>query len=372
MRESLHSEVGDTGPKCLNRPLPSRADLVVIGGGMCGASTARHAAEVGKQVVLLEAATIGSGMTGMSAGHAMTGFLPSPAEMVTMLGPEETLRLQRWSHESKLALRRRWIDLGLGHTITDGYLLVARTRDEREVLHGIAAYWSERIGIDGARVIVRPELASYIRSPSVDSALYDPTSFSIDPSSLKDGLRRLVGHPGIDVHEETQVVRVGSCGRHRIETARGTMTAEHVAICTGASSVDFVDGLESPMTPKPTLVGITDPIPCDVLREFLPSGIAGSDCSHDPVYWTVVRNGRVLFGCGGEPNNVRPGPHLRKRLAELVPELAGLGPSDCRQVHLDTTTTGLPVIQSNRPNLKLMHGFCGVGLATGYGGLGAG
>jgi glycine/D-amino acid oxidase-like deaminating enzyme len=93
--------------------LSPETNTVVIGAGMCGASFARHEAEAGKRVVLLDAAQIGAVMTRKSAGHVMTWFLPSPAEMSAILGPQETLRLQRWSHESKLALRHRWIDLGL-------------------------------------------------------------------------------------------------------------------------------------------------------------------------------------------------------------------------------------------------------------------
>lgn len=72
--------------------LSCHADLVVVGAGMCGVSFARHAAEAGKRVVLLEANLVGSGMTGSSAGHVMTGFYPSPAEMISKIGAIETLR----------------------------------------------------------------------------------------------------------------------------------------------------------------------------------------------------------------------------------------------------------------------------------------
>ena len=52
-------------------------DLCVIGAGMCGVSTARAAADVGLSVILFDAHSIGHGATGKSAGHVMTGFLPS-------------------------------------------------------------------------------------------------------------------------------------------------------------------------------------------------------------------------------------------------------------------------------------------------------
>ena len=414
------------------RGQPSRhADLVVVGAGMCGVSFARHAAEAGKRVVLLDSGSIGSGMTGSSAGHVMTGFLPSPAEMISKVGAVETLRLQRWSHESKLALRRRWADLGLGHAITDGYLLVARNREEREVIQGIAAYWREELNIEDVRVTSGQELVDYIRSPTVDSALYDPTSFCIDPPALVEGLRLLVRHREIDVHEETRVVHVASdSGRQRIETTRGTMTAERIVVCTGASVIDFVDGAASPMITKRTRFVVTDPIPREILRLVLPAGLSGSDCSHDPDYWTVLRDGRLMVGCGGgadppaqpdrgtacdalqvkirgaasgpcqgqalgtqsakrvhgpasggpfeghsdddspaQPDRAdatEPG-QTKEHLKRLFPSLADHLRGHHLVAEVDTTPSGLPEMREVRPGLVVAHGFSGLGLAAGYG-----
>ncbi|MGE4128001.1 MAG: NAD(P)/FAD-dependent oxidoreductase [Hyphomicrobiaceae bacterium] len=352
--------------------LSCHADLVVVGAGMCGVSFARHAAEAGKRVVLLEANLVGSGMTGSSAGHVMTGFYPSPAQMISKIGAIETLRLQRWSHESKLALRSRWIDLGLGDSITDGYLLVARTGDEREVLEDIAAYWCDQLGVAGVRIIAGSSLAGWIRSPTVDSALYDPSGFRIDPPTLVKGLRRLASHELIDVQERTKVLRVSTAGeRHRVETTLGMIMTDQVVLCTGANQVELLGCMEEPAIGlTTTVVAITEPIPRDVLRETLPFQIAGSDCSHAPDYWTPLRDGRLLFGC----SETTPAKSLsntekliRVRYQQLFPRLAGYEFKHVYSAFVDQSDTGLPETRMLASGCHISTGYSGVGLATSYG-----
>ena len=53
---------------------PAEADLLVIGGGFSGLSTALHAAEAGLSVILLEAHRIAWGATGRNAGFVVPNF----------------------------------------------------------------------------------------------------------------------------------------------------------------------------------------------------------------------------------------------------------------------------------------------------------
>ena len=55
-------------------PLPSGADVVIVGGGVVGVSAAFHLAEAGAEVVLLERDQLGSGSTSKAAGGFRTQF----------------------------------------------------------------------------------------------------------------------------------------------------------------------------------------------------------------------------------------------------------------------------------------------------------
>ena len=54
--------------------LPSRAEVVVVGGGVMGTSTAFHLAEAGVDVVLVEQAGLASGSTSKAAGGVRAQF----------------------------------------------------------------------------------------------------------------------------------------------------------------------------------------------------------------------------------------------------------------------------------------------------------
>src|SRR5690606_39217141 len=63
------------GPPMSREALPSRADVVVIGGGVIGLATAYHLAAAGAgSVVLLEKESLGSGSTCRSAGGVRAQF----------------------------------------------------------------------------------------------------------------------------------------------------------------------------------------------------------------------------------------------------------------------------------------------------------
>src|SRR5664279_1230602 len=55
-------------------PLPARASVVVVGGGVVGTSAAFHLAEAGVDVVLLERDTLGGGSTSRAAGGVRAQF----------------------------------------------------------------------------------------------------------------------------------------------------------------------------------------------------------------------------------------------------------------------------------------------------------
>src|SRR6218665_3006396 len=82
-------------PAPATTPLDSnaQADVIVIGAGYFGLSTALHLAERGVRVLLLEAREVGFGASGRNGGQVIAGLKHDPGELLRMFaaGPGQRL-----------------------------------------------------------------------------------------------------------------------------------------------------------------------------------------------------------------------------------------------------------------------------------------
>ena len=109
MPEYLPQDVGENslwGTQAIANPVKTqlqesiKADVLVVGGGYTGLSSALHLAEQGVSVVVLEARSIGFGASGRNAGLVNAGIWKNPNHVVKELGEAAAERFN-------LALRHR-------------------------------------------------------------------------------------------------------------------------------------------------------------------------------------------------------------------------------------------------------------------------
>ena len=76
-----------------DKPLPAKADVVVIGGGYTGVSAALRLAKHGASVTLLEAQTIGWGASSRNGGQVLTGLKHGASDLIRQFGKERAREL---------------------------------------------------------------------------------------------------------------------------------------------------------------------------------------------------------------------------------------------------------------------------------------
>ena len=69
------------GPSRPDRPLPSRADVVIVGAGYTGLAAARTLARTGASVVVVEKDAVGAGASSRNGGQVLTGLKLDAATM---------------------------------------------------------------------------------------------------------------------------------------------------------------------------------------------------------------------------------------------------------------------------------------------------
>ena len=220
--------------------LPTRARVVVIGGGVIGASVAYHLTRLGwTDVLLLEQGRLSSGTTWHAAG--LVGQLRA-SESGTRLVQYSTALYEQLEAETGLATGFKRC----------GGVTVARTPDRMVQLQrtaaSAAAFDLECEIISAQRA---GEIYPHLRTDDLVGAIWLPGDGTANPTDLTMSLARGARRRGARVAEGVRVTGVDVVGGTvtGVQTDRGAVEAEIVVNCAGqwAKAVGALAGVNVPL-----------------------------------------------------------------------------------------------------------------------------
>jgi 4-methylaminobutanoate oxidase (formaldehyde-forming) len=214
--------------------------VVIIGGGVGGASIAYHLAALGERdVVLLERSELTSGSTFHSAG--LVGQLRSSLSLTRMM--MDSVELYR-------TLDCGWVQCG-------GIRLACTPEREQEVLRQVA--WAKTFGLPLELISATEaaELFPLMSTEGVRSASYLASDGYLDPSLLTMALAEGARERGCRIFTHTRVTGIevdeGRAGRRvrGVHTDRGAIEAEVVVNAGGmfAAELGRMAGVRVPVVP---------------------------------------------------------------------------------------------------------------------------
>jgi glycine cleavage system aminomethyltransferase T/glycine/D-amino acid oxidase-like deaminating enzyme len=220
--------------------LPARARVVVIGGGIIGASVAYHLTALGwTDLVLLEQGSLSGGTTWHAAG--LVGQLRST---------ENGTRLVQYSADLYSRLEAE-TGLGTGYKRCGG-VTVARTPERmvqlRRTVAAAAAFDLECELVSPARA---RELYPILETEDLLGAIWLPGDGTANPTDVTQSLARGARTRGAVIVERTRVTGIDTAdGRVTgVRTDRGDIEAEVVVNCAGqwAKAVGLLCGVTVPL-----------------------------------------------------------------------------------------------------------------------------
>lgn len=262
--------------------LPSTASVVVIGGGVIGASIAFNLAQAGvTDVVVLERDTLGSGSTCKAAGGVRASFSHPVNVQMGMRGLEVYSRFAQ-DFGQEIEFRR------------NGYLYVLADQTEVDV-------FTESVAVQNANGVpsrmVGPSEAKQI-SPLLEvadvlAAAWSPDDACATPEGVVMGYASAARSLGARFvqHCTVEAIETHNDAVSAVVTPLGTIRTPAVVCAAGAWSRSIGDmvGTDLPVLPKRRQVGFTAPHPATPARSPLTIDFASSFYFHP-------EGGGLMFG----------------------------------------------------------------------------
>lgn len=236
-----------------SRTVPNVADVVIVGGGVIGLSTAYHLARAGvERVVLVERDGFGSGSTCRAAGGVRANF-SDEVNVALGLRSLETFETFAAEFDQEIDLHQ------------PGYLFLIDNEDDLELfranreLHGSMGIDSHLVDPDEAKRLSPP-----ISTEGLVAGLYTPRDGHCTPESVVLGYTKAARRAGATLVTGSEVTGIATEGDRivAVNTTAGDISTEHVICTAGAWSrhVGAFVGVDLPVTPLRRQIVVTEPI----------------------------------------------------------------------------------------------------------------
>ncbi|WNC88200.1 FAD-binding oxidoreductase [Paraburkholderia sp. FT54] len=338
------------------------ADVLVVGGGLHGTSSAFHLARRGAKVIVLEADYVARHSSGVNAGGVRTLGRPL-AEIPLALMSREI-----WHGMSELLGEN-------GGFVASGQLKIAETDDELEACRQRVALL-ESHGFTHEKVIDRDtvlELEPALARHVTGGIWVERDGYAL-PYRTTTAFRLAAQRLGVRFQEGTPVRRIEQRGtRWFALTPHGTFSANQLLVTAGAWSGELAKQVGEPVPVRPEGLMLM------VTHRVAPFCRATLGATGRPLSFKQFDNGTVVIGGKligiadlanrhGEVDFVRLVRSART-VTDLFPHLRNLGVNRAWAGVEAFTDDELPVISASRQasNLYYSFGYCGSGFQLGPG-----
>lgn len=343
----------------------TRADVIVVGGGIMGAATAFFLRRRGLSVILLERDLVGQKASGTNFGNVR--------------------RQGRFLPQLPLAHRARtiWGDLPAligedAEFVATGGLRVALRQDDIGPIEQYvkdAREWGLELELISANAL--HDRFPFLGPEAVMASL-SPADGHANPRLAAPAFARAARRAGALVLENTEVLAIAKgIEDFSVETRRGNFQAPLLQVSAGAwgRAMAAAFGEDVPLTPRGPQMGVTEPLPYrigPVLGVSSPIQVEG-------VYLRQVERGNIVFGGGARTevslaegfahvdplNTLNQLPQLRRILPAIAP-LAVIRTWSGVEGYLPDD---IPVMGASAKVSGLFYafGFCGHGFQLGPG-----
>jgi glycine/D-amino acid oxidase-like deaminating enzyme len=364
----LWEKTAPAPPKTVKLQGAAKADVVVIGGGYTGLSTALHLAEAGTSVILLEANEIGFGGAGRNVGLINAGMWVMPDDLPGELGAVHGERLLNLLGNGPRAVMeiidRHGIECELER---QGTLHCAVGPAGRKEIEARAEQWQRR----GAPVEIldNAETEHRIGTSAYQGALLDKRAGTLQPLAYARGLAHAASKAGAILHTSSPVdgYERTAQGWH-VTTANGSVDAQWIVVATDAYSKGPFSAVRDEQVFLPYFNFATVPLGDNLRKSILAERQGCWDTKEVLSSFRMDKAGRMVFGSVGALRGTGLSIHrnwARRALKAIFPQIGDIAFESEWYGQIGMTTNALPRFHKFAPGVIGFSGYNGRGISPG-------
>jgi glycine/D-amino acid oxidase-like deaminating enzyme len=355
--DSLWAAMTPPGPDLPELVGTAEADVIVIGGGFTGLSTALHLREAGVDVAIVEAMEPGWGASGRNNGQVIpTLSRPDPDDIVARHGAagERFVALLRDSASVLFDIARRYQIQAEQEQA--GWVQPVHSPGRIKIAERRVRQWS-KFGAS-VELLSRDQTRKMLGSDAWFGGFWNKTGGHINPLALSRGLARVVLDRGGRIYARSPVSSFERRGdRWVVKTDKGEISGRAMIVATNAYTGEFskslMPAIAHEVMPVLSWQMATQPLSHDVRKSIIPGRQAMSD-THGELYFARydARNRLVTGGAVIGPGNKAERLKLRvaERLQRLWPQIEQVNFDYVWNGYVGMTTDFLPRIHRLGPD----------------------
>jgi glycine/D-amino acid oxidase-like deaminating enzyme len=328
---SLWAAVTPSGPALPSVRGALKADVIVIGAGFTGLSTALHLRKAGEDVAVVEAMEPGWGASGSNNGQVIPALSRvDPDDLVERYGAAGE-RFAGLIRDSAALLFDTVREHGIAAEAEQtGWIQPAHTPGRMKIAERRVRQWS-RLGAP-VELLSADRMRDLLGSGAWHGGWSNPTGGHINPLALARGLAQAVIDKGGRIYVRSPALRYAREGeRWLVHTPTGVVSARSLVLASNAYTGEFSKSL-APRIAREFIPAIswqmaTRPLSHEVRRSLLPGRQAMSDthgdlyfCRYDARHRLVT--GGALIAPFGEERRLKA--MIAARIVRLFPQIGAV------------------------------------------------
>lgn len=289
-----------TTPADLQPPLQAdvNADVVIVGAGYTGLSTALALQRAGVHAVVVESDFAGFGASGRNAGHLAPTIGKDLPTLLMLFGKARAARLVRFAEHAVAHVEETLRNFGIDCDYEPTGNIMAAVHPSQEKRLRNAALAAGAVGarvrfLDGAAMRDRGLPKSFL------AGAWEEVGGTLDPGKYVSALRQRVLAAGIKLYEQTPVQEIHQGPSLRVRTPGGVVTADKLVLATNAYTLGL-GHLRSKIYPLHDTLVETEPLTAEQRSRIDWNGREGIYTAHESLEnYRLTARGTIVGGSKG-------------------------------------------------------------------------